>query len=186
MHQPRTLAFQPQEYYRPVHSTKGFSAIQASISLSPPGGIASVTPTVTKQTPFVREGYFKAHGVLRDNPPSRLHLTLDENELTSGGIRPELSIALIVSYTPGRRFAARIRVRVDLFMKILGPMCGEKDDPIYFDPNAMRKKDLPRSDVHTESPSTESVLVPGVKDEELDDVDLKHLTRLGLHGGVFM
>lgn len=186
-HQPRVLSFEPRNYQGPVASGQGHTMLGAQISLSPPGGIVSLTPSISKQTPFVKEGYFKAHGTVRDNPPSRVHLSMDENEMTHGGIRAEMSLAMIVNYTPGRKFAARVRVKCDLYLRLLRPMCGEKDEPIWFDPQRMRRKGAANSQTKVIVGEGERArrTVPGVESEELEAVDLKNLTRLGVIGGIF-
>jgi hypothetical protein len=179
--QPTVLDFEPRLYYGPVDVEKGSANAKAKLGLTPPGGIAEMGIELGREFHFPEEGFFKAHGTLRDNPPSRVHLSLTENELRRNGIREEISVALIVRYIPERRFSARITVRADLFLNLLTPVCGEKDEPVYFDPAFMMA-----SKNNDTTASNRSRTVPGVEGN-LEDVKLlPKLTRLGQYGGVFI
>lgn len=175
--QPTVLAYEPRLFYGPVDVEKGSAHATAKLGLTPPGGIAALGLELGRQFHFLEEGFFKAHGTLCDNPQSRVHLSLSENALRRSGIREEVSAALVVGYVPGRRFSARVTVRADLYLNPLTPVCGEKDEPIYFDPESM---------MASAGGSKRARTVPGVEGD-LDNVNLlQKLTRLGQYGGVFI
>jgi hypothetical protein len=186
-YQPRILAFEPQIFSGPVSFAEGTTNLSVQASLPPRSGIANLSASLGKTKPYHVKKAFKIHGAVRDNPPSRVVWTMRENELTKEGIREEVSTALIVSYTPGHKFAARVRVRAILWMGFLRPVCGKKDEPIFFNPEKMRKR-LP---IHSESvlsgqEENNAMTVPGVEDELLDRTSLKVLTRLSSLGGEFL
>jgi hypothetical protein len=186
-HQPRVLAFEPQYFSGPVSFAEGTRNDSLQVNVSPPGGIAGLSGGVSATKPYHMKECFKMHGVLRDNPPSRIVWTMAENKLTKEGIRREVSTALIVSYTPGHKFAARVRVRANLWMGFLRPVCGKKDEPIFFNPDKMRLKGQVRSFSKPAGQQAEGVkTVPGVEDEVFDRASLRALTRLSSFGGEFL
>ena len=193
-HQPRILAFEPQYYAGPVSFAEGTTNPNIQANISPPGGIFGLSVGNGATKPFHLKESFKIHGVLRDNPPSRIVWTVSENKLTKEGIRREFSTALIVSYTPGHKFAARVRVRANLWMGFLRPVCGKKDDPIFFNPEKMRSKEVDRSDGETSITAGtaqlvevgESKPVSVVEGEIFDRAGLRELTRLTSLGGEFL
>lgn len=66
-------------------------------------------------------------------------------------------------------------MRADLYLNLLTPVYGEKDEPIYFDLDFM-----------ITSKSMAGRIVPGVN-SDLDNVDLlQKLKRLGQYSGVFL
>ena len=182
-HQPRVLDFEPKEFHGPVSQVTGTNKIKLDVPISAPGGFIGVTPGLSQSKDFIREGNFKVHGVVKEDPPSSLHWVLREDKIKKGGIRSEMSVAMIVSYTPNRKFAARVRLKADIFLPFLRPMCGAKDDPIFFDPEYMKAN---RQPLAATSLHTGSAVVPGIQAEELDHEDLKEMTRLSALGGIFV
>ena len=179
--QPRVLAFEPQDFSGPVTSVEGNNTVKLDVPIQVPGGFVGITPGVSRSKDFVRDGWFKIHGVVKEDPPSMIHWTIREDKIRKNGIRSEVSVATIVSYFPGHRFAARVRVAADVFFPFLRPMCGKKDDPIYFDPARMRDKPSLRV-----KGVEDSSLVPGLNLGVLDHLPLKKFTRIDASGGSFL
>lgn len=181
-HQPRILAFEPHEYHGPGTSGTGSTTIGGSVSLSAPGGILGASLNPSRTTPFAREGYAKVHGFPTDED-SRIVFSVDENSMSGDGIRSEWSAAMVVQYTPGRRFAARVHIKAHIFLRVTNPVCGAKDDPVFFDLEYMRGA----GKVNTAGSDQQgSTTVPSVQGQALDGVDLKAETRLGAWGGTFL
>jgi hypothetical protein len=158
---PTVLHFEPQQFEGPVASAVGQTGHALGISVSDPTNMFSFNPSISRTTPFVVESSFKVHGVLENDPPSKIHWVMREDKLKKNGIRPEVSIAAIVKYVPGRKFAARVRIRADVALRFVRPVAGAKDDPLYFEAGEDEGKDsvLPR--------------------------DLRGLTRLDAYGGMW-
>lgn len=155
---PTVLQFEPHHFQGPVVSALGQTGKQIGISLSDPTNTFSINPSISRTTPFMVEGPFRIHGVVENDPPSKIHWVIREDKLKRNGIRPEISLAAIVSYTPGRRFAARVRIKADVAFPFVRPVAGAKDDPLYFEPEA------------------KDVILP---------LDLKSLTKLDAFGGTW-
>ena len=181
-HNPRVLAFEPHDYHGPGTSGTGSSTIGGSVSLSAPGGIFGVSLNPSHTTPFAREGYAQVHGVPTDED-SRIVFSVDENSMSGDGIRSEWSAAMIVQYTPGRRFAARVRIKAHIFLRVTNPVCGAKDDPVFFDRDYMRGAGKAKTAGSDQQGNT---TVPSVQDQALDGFDLKAETKLGAWGGSFL
>lgn len=180
-YQPRVLAYEPVLFEGPVTGAIGSTSVKLDVPLSVPGGIVGITPGISYTKGSVYEGKFRIHGVVKEDPPSLIHWTMREDKIKKNGIRPELSVPIIVSYTPGRRFAARVRFKADLYMTLLRPVCGMKDDPIFFDPDYMKSALRNGQTAATGHHPT----VPGSKVDNLDSIQLRDLTRLTNIGGVF-
>lgn len=188
-YRPHVLTFEPREFHGPVTSVKGNRAVKLDIPIQAPGGLVGMTPGVRVSQDTVRDGYFKIHGVVKEDPPSLLHWKIREDKIRKAGIRSEVSLALIVKYFPGRKFAARVRLRGDILLPLLRPVCGQKDDPIYFDPDYLPRKTSKRVQELESSTSTGvgHNTVPGLRLAALDSLDLKRLTRLNaFSGGEFL
>lgn len=121
------------------------------------------------------------HGMTLDEE-TRLKLAIDENPMSEDGIRSEWSAAIILKYHPRRKFAARIQIRAHLYLRLLNPVCGEKDDPIFFDPDKMQIQSVSGQD----QKSSQSTSTPAGTIAKLDDEDLQDLTRLKNWGGSFL
>ena len=65
---------------------------------------------------------------VEEDPPSSLHWVTTENKIQIDGIPFERSVALTVSYTLGRRFAARVRLGADVCLPFLRTICGANND----------------------------------------------------------
>ena len=181
-YQPKILTFEPHEYHGPTSSGTGSTTLGLQLPIGLPGGVVSLSPGLSRKMPFSRDRYEKVHAFLTDNN-SRLCFSVDENSMNDGGVRSEWSAAIIVGYTPKRRFAARISIKAHLFLRVRNPVCGKKDDPIFFHDEVMKKS----SPVNTfQQHGTTCRVVQGSQDEQLDSADLKAYTRLGAWGGTFL
>lgn len=170
------LAYESVLHQGPATETRGSTKVKLDLPISSPGVIVGVTPGISYNKGTVFEGMFQIHGVLKEDPPSLVHYVMREDKIKKNGIHPEFSVAMIVSHTPGRRFAARVRFKADLLMVFLRPVCGIKDDPIFFDPDVM-KSDRTKSQAAAQG---QQPVVPGTKVDDLDLVDLKELTGLSM------
>ena len=65
-------------------------------------------------------------------------------------------------------------------------MCGEKDEPIWFDDEWMKGEAAGNIAAAVGQGGNAGVTVQGVVDGKLDEVDLKALTRLDALGGTFI
>ena len=188
--QPTIQNFEPRLFVGPASIEKGTSSFSSQLMFAPHTESLKLGGSLSFSRPFVKEGSFTAHGTVRDNPPSRLRLTLSENTLTKSGIREEVSVAVIVKYVPGRRFSALITVRADVTGRLTMPVCGEKDEPVYFDPEYMIKAEKKLAEQISKSSDPqegEIKQVSGVSEPNLEDVELlQQLTRLGQYGGYFV
>ncbi|OAA75067.1 hypothetical protein LEL_07055 [Akanthomyces lecanii RCEF 1005] len=99
--EPTVLDFEPRLFYGPVDVERGSAHATVKLGLTPSGSLTELGFEVGRKFYFPEEGFFKAHGTLRDNPPSRVRLCLSENSLRRNGIREEVSVALIIGYVPG-------------------------------------------------------------------------------------
>lgn len=181
-YQPRVLAFEPQEFHGPVTSVKGTNTVKVDIPIQAPGGIVGITPGVARSEDFVRDGLFRVHGVIKEDPPSMIHWTIREDKIRKNGIRSEISVAMVVSYFQGHKFAARVRLRADVLFPVLRPLCGEKDDPIYFDPEHVPRK----ASARVKEVEGVNTTIPGKHVGDLVDLPLKNFTRLETFGGTFL
>ena len=181
-YQPRILAFEPHEYHGPTSSGSGSTTVGLQTPIALPGGVVSITPGISRTTPFTRDRYEKIHGLLTDDD-SRIYFSVYENSMNNSGIRSEWSAAIIVGYTPKRRFAARVTIKAHIFLRIVNPVCGKKDDPVFFDDEVM-KKAAPVSVVKQQGATCK--VMQGLQGEVLDGVDLKAQTRLKTWGGAFL
>ena len=89
---------------------------------------------------------------------------------------------MVVSYFPGHKFAARVCLRADVLFSVLRPLCGEKDDPIYFDPEHVSRVDSAR----VKEVERINTTIPGKHVGYLVHLPLKKLTRLETFGGTFL
>ncbi|KAH8817335.1 hypothetical protein F5884DRAFT_248124 [Xylogone sp. PMI_703] len=161
---PTVLHFEPRHFEGPVVSALGETKKGLSLSVSDPTNTVSLSPSISQTTPFALEG-FSVHGVKENDPPSKIHWVIREDKLTKAGIRAEMSVAVIVGYTPGRKFAARVRIKADVASPLVfvKPVAGAKDDPLYFDAGGDDGRD--------------PIILPR---------DLRKLTRLDASGGMWL
>ena len=87
IHVPRVVQFEPQHFEGPVASTVGQQSHTLGMSVSDPMGVLSINPSISRTTPFVLQS-FMVHGVLENEPPSRIHWVIREDKLKKDGIRP--------------------------------------------------------------------------------------------------
>ncbi|KAF2464997.1 uncharacterized protein BDR25DRAFT_360901 [Lindgomyces ingoldianus] len=137
-HRPKVLEFQPMNYMRHAPSTptaKG--SITATLGISSAGLVPGIpvpelSAEVEAKRPFVKEGFHSITGVTKGASQNLLSFALAENTLSKSGVIPRLSTPVIVSYTPGRKFAARVKVQAVLEGRFTGLVQGKKDDPLMF------------------------------------------------------
>lgn len=181
-YRPRILDYEPKLFQGPVSEVRGSTKVKLDLPISAPGGIIGITPGISYTKESISESNFQIHGVIKETPPSKAHWVMREDNIRKNGIRSELSVVMVVNYTPKRRFAARVRFKADLFMTFLRPVCGIKDDPIFFDPELMKS-----GPTNMNTPTLiQQPTVPGIKAETLDQIDLKALTKLAEIGGQFI
>jgi hypothetical protein len=165
-----------------VSSGLGTTQVGGSITLAAPGGVFSASPNFARTTPFEKQGAAKVHGVLTDED-SRVKFSVDENSMSNDGVRPEWSSTMIVSYTRRRRFAVRVEMKGHIFfLDILNPVCGQNDEPVYFDPEHMQGS----GPANTRAAQPQEVPVIEIGMLDTSDEYLQGLTRLGKFGGIFL
>ncbi|KAJ9640190.1 hypothetical protein H2204_003415 [Knufia peltigerae] len=180
-HQPKVLDFEPKEFQGPTTDALVQNSLSLSVQVSAPSIPVAVTPGGSTSTTYVKKRRFKIHGIVEDDPPSSLHWVIREDDIQKDGIPSEVKVAMIVTYTPGRKFAARLRLRADVFLPFLRPVCGLKDEPIFFDPEFMQDQAAKKLAVAQGVAPT----VPGLVGCSLDRVSLKEITGLFATGGDF-
>lgn len=180
-HQPRVLDWEPKEFHGQPSETHVTNKVKLEVPISVPGGFVGVTPGISRSKEYIARGNFKVHGVRKGNPASSLHWVVREDEMRNTGIPSTMAVAVIVSYTPDHTFAARVRLRADIFFPLLRPVCGVRDDPIFFDPNHMKSKASKQP-----ASGTPGALVPGIEVGPLDGESLQALTLLSNLGGKFV
>jgi hypothetical protein len=121
------------DFQSPVGMALGNATKGLNFALSDPTNTVSLSPNWSQTKPLEVEGSFKVTGVTENDPASKIHWVIREDKLKKAGIRHTLSVAAIVSYTPGRKLAAKLRIRADVALQAVKPLAGRKDDPIYFD-----------------------------------------------------
>ena len=166
-YQPRVLAFEPHKFQSKVDIRDGSKGVHADVSITYPG--IPVTPSVgrSSETPFIKEGVATIHGLLHDKAGARTSWTVDENDLRKSFVFSDFSTPIIVNYTKGRKFAARVEVAAKIEWRPVQLLAGKRDDPLYFDPEKL----------HTvaESETSDFKLIP-----------LRSLCRLDGYHGTFM
>ncbi|KAK5118453.1 hypothetical protein LTR62_002967 [Meristemomyces frigidus] len=192
---PRVLRHEPGYFKGPVSEVQGSSTVKLDIPIQAPGGIVGITPGISRSRDTLRESAFEVHGVVKEDPPSLVHWVMREDGIKDNGIRPELAVAIIVQYFPPRRFFARVRFKADLFMTSLRPadllstfvkpVCGLKDDPVFFDPEYMQSGQSSTGATAIVPNSAPYATVPGLEAQGLDDEDLQKLTKIKDIGGQF-
>jgi len=135
--QPRVEAFEPHQFASRLDEREGHTTTNLGLSASDPTNVVSAQAGTKVETPFIVDGQRRIHGVLHDSPPSRLVWTVKENALRGRGIFPEFSTPVVVSYTEGHKFAARISVAAKVDWRLMPVVSGKRDDPIFVDPHKL-------------------------------------------------
>ncbi|KAE9362823.1 hypothetical protein N431DRAFT_450277 [Stipitochalara longipes BDJ] len=107
---PKVVAYEPRLWHGVREKGEGSTQVQANLTAGDPGGAVSTTAGITRQTPFVKDGSAKIQGVVKGRTSSEVTWSIDENEMSSSGFVTDFSTPIIVQYTKGRKFAARVKV----------------------------------------------------------------------------
>ena len=154
--QPRILRFAPHYYQGEITQAVGHTSGQMGISASDPSQTVKVNGTYTTTTPVLDRGHLSIQGARLSSSEARW--TLSENKITKSGMPPEVLLGLLVSCTPGRKFAAIVRITANIkgFLGLTRPVAGEKDDPLFFTP--------PRDNIMPQESLSEKM-------DEIDEID---------------
>jgi len=159
--QPYIVKFEPEAFSLPKYKpTAGETKLRLGVSVSDPSNTVSAGMGVERTVPFIVNQPCSIHGALESEPPSRAYWVFREDKQSTEGILSKFSVVMVVAYTPGRKFGALVEVKAHVWFNELFPVCGSKDDPLWFLP-----------------PAEEDCV------EELQNVDLRELTRLKEIGG---
>jgi hypothetical protein len=159
--QPYIVKFEPEVFSLPKHKpAQGETKFKVGLTLSDPSKTAGAAVGTERTIPFVVDRPFNIQGALESEPPSRANWVFREHKQSTEGTRSQFPVTMIVACTPGRKFGARVEVKAHVWLNELFPVCGSKDDPLWFLP-----------------PSEEKFV------EQLEDVNLRALTRLEGIGG---
>ncbi|MCJ1329535.1 hypothetical protein MMC10_006215 [Thelotrema lepadinum] len=132
--EPTILRIAPRLYQGTITQVIGHRSRELGMSISDPSQVAGVRAKLADTTPTVKEGSFTIHGRVKRSPASEVHWVLREDKIKKTGLFPEVSVGILVSCTPGRKFAARVRVTADIWLNFLKLVAGKKDDPLFFTP----------------------------------------------------
>jgi hypothetical protein len=142
-HQPSVAHFQPRHFQGPITQVVGQTSMSFKLSASDPSGAVGAKAGASLVTATIREGSFLIHGMATEEPASTVRWILHEDELKKTGLPGEISLGVIVTCTPGRKFAAYVRAKANVWLGFPKLVAGEKDDPLYFSP----PKDTPKHDL---------------------------------------
>ena len=135
--QPEVLDFEPRHWWGLEEILTSDANLKGKVKLptfsSGPGSSLSFRRT----EPILQKGRSSIHGVIVGENSSEVKLSLGQNPVTHSGIVPEFSIPIVISYTPGRAFAARIQVSAKSGMPFGSISTGKLDDPLKIDPDKL-------------------------------------------------
>ncbi|KAH7010167.1 hypothetical protein EDB80DRAFT_892223 [Ilyonectria destructans] len=133
-HQLEVLHWEPRTFQSPATQIVGQKSAQIGLSVEGPSGVGKAGVQTNETKPIIRESAFSIHAVKMGDPGSLIRWTIREDNIRKSGLPPELSLGVICSCTPGRKFVARIRVEATIRLSLLqlSRVAGEKDDPLCF------------------------------------------------------
>ena len=141
---PSIARFHPDEYEGPSSHGQVVTTTNASLSVAPPSGSPSVGLGKAREVTLPLESKLHVHGVRSGRPTkNNVTWTIEEDHLKKDGLPREMHLPLIVTCKQPRRFSARITVSAKYALirgqlAKLVPVVGKMDEPLYFDPAALR------------------------------------------------
>ncbi|OAA57556.1 hypothetical protein SPI_07215 [Niveomyces insectorum RCEF 264] len=139
--QPRVLAYEPKQWWGREETGRDEIRRGGTAGLSSPG--LPVTPSASvdyrRKTTLPLTDHAEIEGNTWGPSRSAVRWSLTQNEVSNHGIINRLALPIVVQYTPGRPFVARIRVvaTVDWGLATRTMRAGKLDDPIRFDPDKL-------------------------------------------------
>ncbi|KAJ5118624.1 hypothetical protein N7476_010980 [Penicillium atrosanguineum] len=136
---PRILAFEPRQWRGPEDIREGRNTSNAQVNLVDPTTGLGFSGQWERTRPVIVPGQAEINGSIRGMTSSVVEWTLAQNALRNTGIIPQFSLPIVVQYTPGRPFAARVTIKAEVEWGFEAIAAGKLDDPIKFDPDRLGK-----------------------------------------------
>ncbi|KAJ6111695.1 hypothetical protein N7523_007756 [Penicillium sp. IBT 18751x] len=134
---PTILAFEPRQWRGPEDIREGQNTYNAQVNFADPTTGLGFSGQWGKTRPVIVPGQAEINGSIRGMTSSVVEWTLAQNALRNTGIVPQFSLPIVVQYTPGRPFAARVTVKAEVEWGFEAIVAGKLDDPIKFDPGKL-------------------------------------------------
>lgn len=127
---PLVCKFYPELIRGHVQTAAETYGLGFEIPISPPGVGAGVSASWNVTAP--REGLHLIHGRLMGDPETKVKWTMNENEVSKGGIYEQPMFAVIVRHAQGRPFAMTLKVKATTYGGL--PVRGNGGSRISFKP----------------------------------------------------
>ena len=141
---PSIARFHPEEYEGPSSHGQVVTTTNASLSVAPPSGSPNVGLGRAKEVTLPLESKLHVHGVRSGRgTKNTVTWTIEEDRLKKNGMPREMHLPIIVTSKQPRRFSARVTLSAKYAlirgqMAKLVPVVGKMDEPLFFDPPALR------------------------------------------------
>ena len=133
-YQPRVLAFEPEQWWGPVEVQEGEITYEANLTPNSQVSNQGVGLSLRYSQPTLMKERSEIQGL---ETSSKICWSLKQNFVTNSGVVPQFSMPIIVQYTPGRPFVARVQISAKAPWRPGKIVTGDLDDPLRFDPERL-------------------------------------------------
>lgn len=141
---PSVARFHPVEYEGPTSHGQVVTTTNASLSVNPPSGSPNLGTEYSHEVTLPLESKLHVHAVRSGRgTKNNVTWTIKEDRLKKDAMPREMCMPIVVTCKQPRRFSARVTVSAH-YALIRGqlakmvPVIGKMDEPLYFDPAALR------------------------------------------------